>query len=188
MMRLSLSEISTVGASFEEDVRAYAAAGFDAVGLWEFKLPHDDQGNLALLEQHGLWVATCVPAVPSFFPLGIPGMEGPTDLDERIRALVDSVRRLAAYEPECVVCLSGPLAGRSEADARAHLRAGLERVAEAARLADVPLAFEPIHPSQRDTVSFVNSIEDALSVLDSAGLDGVGLLLDTYHVGEDPAV
>ena len=50
-MRLSLSEISTVGATFEEDVRAYAAAGFDAIGIWEFKLPPDDEANLALLAE-----------------------------------------------------------------------------------------------------------------------------------------
>src|SRR4029078_2673476 len=35
VVTLSLSEISTVGASFEEDVRAYAAAGFDGIGIWE---------------------------------------------------------------------------------------------------------------------------------------------------------
>ena len=38
-MKLSLSTISTLNASFAEDVAAYAAAGFDAIGLWEFKLP-----------------------------------------------------------------------------------------------------------------------------------------------------
>ena len=45
-MTLSLSEISTVGASFEEDVRAYAAAGFDGIGIWEMKLG-DDEADLA---------------------------------------------------------------------------------------------------------------------------------------------
>ena len=33
-MRLALSEISTVNASFADDVAAYAAAGFDAIGLF----------------------------------------------------------------------------------------------------------------------------------------------------------
>ena len=42
IMRFSLSEISTVSASFAEDVRAYAAAGFDGIGIWEMKLPGDD--------------------------------------------------------------------------------------------------------------------------------------------------
>jgi len=35
-VRLSLSEMSTPDATFAEDVAAYAAAGFDAIGIWEF--------------------------------------------------------------------------------------------------------------------------------------------------------
>ncbi|MGL6278219.1 MAG: sugar phosphate isomerase/epimerase family protein [Gaiella sp.] len=188
MTRLALSEISTVGATFAEDVAAYAAAGFDGIGIWEMKLPPDDEANLALLHEHGLAVANCIPAVPSFFPLGIPGMEGPDDLEERIASLCASVERLARYQPESVVCLSGPLGGRHEADARAHLRDGLARVAAVARAVDAPLAFEPVHASQRDVVSFVNSIEDAIAILSEAGLDDVGLMLDLYHVWDDPAV
>jgi sugar phosphate isomerase/epimerase len=187
-MRLSLSAISTVGASFEEDVRAYAEAGFDAIGLWEFKLPADDDANRALLREHGLSVSNCIPLVPSFSPLGIPGMEGPDDAGERLEALCASVRRLALYEPESVVCLSGPLGERSPAEARTELIAGLKRVAAVAREADVTLGFEPVHRSQRDIVSFVNSIEDAVTMLQEAGLDDVGLLLDLYHVWDDPAV
>jgi hypothetical protein len=62
-MILSLSEISTVGSSFEEDVGAYAAAGFDAIGLCEFKLPSDDNANATLLHKHGLRVATYTTAL-----------------------------------------------------------------------------------------------------------------------------
>jgi len=187
-VRVALSEISTVGASFSEDVAAYAGAGFDAIGLWEFKLPDDDDANRALLAEHGLTVANCVPAIPSFFPLGIPGMEGPPDHEERVEALLGSVRRLAAYDPESIVCLSGPLGHRSEAEARRQLISGLQRVAAVARELDVPLGLEPIHPSQRESVSFVNSIEDAVAILHEAGLDDVGLMLDLYHVWDDPAV
>ena len=118
-MKLALSEISTLNASFAEDVAAYAAAGFDAIGLWEFKLPDDDEANRALLRAHGLAVANCVPTVPSFLQLAIPGMEGPADPGERIDALCASIRRLAGYEPESVLCLSGPLGGRTEAEGRA---------------------------------------------------------------------
>lgn len=185
-MRLGLSEISTVEASFEEDVRAYAAAGLDAIGIWEFKLPPDDAANIALLAEHGLAVANCVPTVPSFLPLRIPGMEGPPDPAERLDALCASVERLAAYAPECVLCLTGPSGARPESTAEQIVVEGLQRAAEEARRIDVPLAFEPIHASQRDIVSFVNSIEDAISLLSEAGLDDVGLLLDLYHVADDP--
>src|SRR5206468_913166 len=61
LVKLALSEISTINASFAEDVAAYADAGFDAIGLWEFKLPEDEGANRALLRAHGLSVANCVP-------------------------------------------------------------------------------------------------------------------------------
>jgi len=131
-MKLSLSEISTPNASFEDDVRAYAAAGFDAIGIWEFKLPEDDAANRALLREAGLAVASCVPAVPSILPIFLPGMEKPSDPSERVAALVASAKRLAAYEPECVVCLTGAAGDFEPSRARALVVDGLREVAAAA--------------------------------------------------------
>ena len=184
-MKLALSTISTVNAAFEDEVRAYAAAGFDAIGLWEMKLPPDDAANRALLAEHGLSVANCVPTVPSFLPLAIPGLEGPPDPAERLEAICASITRLAAYEPDCVLCLSGPLGDRSEAEARPLVLDGLRRAAETARTAGVRLAFEPIHPGQRETTAFVTSLADAIALLDEAGLDDVGLMADTYNLARE---
>ena len=187
-MRLSLSAISTVNASFETDVAAYAAAGFDAIGLWEFKLPADDEANRSLLREHRLAVANCVPAVPSFLQLAIPGMEGPADPEERIEGLCNSIRRLAAYAPESILCLTGPRGPRSDVEAREIVIDGLRRVAAVAAEEGVPLGLEPIHPSQRQSTSFVNSISDALELLEEARLPGVGIMADTYNLAdEDPA-
>ncbi len=187
-MRTSLSEISTVGASFADDVAAYAAAGFDGIGVWEFKLPLDDGANRDLLARAGLAVTNCVPAVPSFLPLAIPGLEGPTDPAERADAICTSIRRLAAYEPECVLCLAGPLGAHGEDEGKAIVVEGLQRAAAVARDAGVTLAFEPVHRTQRATTSFVNSILGAVDLLDEAGLADVGLLLDLYHVWDDATV
>jgi sugar phosphate isomerase/epimerase len=181
-MKVSLSEISTVGASFEEDVAAYANAGFDGIGIWEFKLPEDDRASLELLRASGLAVANCIPTVPSILPLRLPGMEGPRDLDERIEALRASMHRLAAFEPESVLCLTGPVGDRDLAEARAIVVEGLREIASAARAAGVRLGLEPATPSQHDTVSFVNSIADALQLLEEAGLSDVGIMLDTYNL------
>jgi sugar phosphate isomerase/epimerase len=188
-VRLSLSTISTLNASFGEDVDAYAAAGFDAIGLWEMKLPEDDEANRDALRTAGLAVSNCIPTVPSFLQLAIPGMEGPADPEERADAICASVRRLARYEPDCVLCLSGPLGGRTEAEGREIVVDGLRRAAEAAREAGVRLAFEPIHPSQHDSAGFIGSLAEALGVLDDLALGDVGILVDTYNlVGEAPAV
>jgi sugar phosphate isomerase/epimerase len=181
-VRLSLSEISTVGASFEEDVRAYAAAGFDGIGIWEFKLPTDDAANLALLREAGLAVATCVPAIPSILPLRIPGMEGPPEVEVRIEALCASMRRLAEYAPESVLVVTGPVHGP---DSREVVIDGLHKIAAAADEAGVRLGLEPIHPSQHKTTSFVNSIDDALVLLDEDALDEIGIMADTYNLWEE---
>ena len=183
-MKLSLSEISTVNASFAEDVAAYAAAGFDGIGIWEMKLPDDDAANVDLLRETGLGVASCVPVVPSILPLGIPGMEGPPDPRERIDSLCASMRRLAVYEPECVLVLTGPATDASSRDA---VMAGLQEVAHAAGAAGVRLGLEPSHPAQHESVSFVNSIAEALALLDEAGLDDVGLMADTYNLAHEPS-
>ena len=184
-MKLALSEISTVNASFEEDVAAYAAAGFDGIGIWEFKLPAADAANLERLRANGLVVANCIPAVPSILPLRLEGMEGPADVRERVTMLCASMRRLAAYEPESVLVITGPL---DDEHSREVAVGGLREIAEAAAGAGVRLGLEPIHSSQRDSVSFVNSIEDAVELLDEAGLDEVGIMADTYNLWhESPA-
>ncbi len=184
-MKLSLSAISTIAASLAEDVAAYSAAGFDAIGLWEFKLPEDDEANRRLLREHRLAVANCIPTVPSFLALAIPGMEGPPDPVDRADAICASIRRLASYEPECVLCLSGPLGGRTEAEGRAVVIEGLRRAAAAASEAGVRLGFEPVHPAQHDSAGFVTSLADALSLLDEAGATEVGIMADTFNLGHE---
>ncbi len=178
-MKLSLSEISTLSASFEEDVAAYAAAGFDGLGIWEMKLPVDDDANIARLDAAGLGVANCVPAIPSILPLRIPGMEGPPDPVERIAALCSSMNRLATYEPESVLVLTGPAIDERS---RGIVLAGLYEIAEAASAAGVRRGLEPANPSQHDSVSFVNWVDDSLALLAEAGLDHVGLMADTYNL------
>ena len=147
------------------------------------KLPDDDAGNIDLIRTHGLTVSNCVPTLPSFLPLAIPGMEGPPDTEARIEAICASIRRLAAYEPECVVCLSGPLGGRSGAEGRVIVVDGLRRAAAAATEAGVRLGFEPIHPAQRDTAGFVTSLGAALTLLDEADAADVGIMGDTFNLG-----
>lgn len=182
-MKLSLSEISTVNATFAEDVTAYAAAGFDGIGIWEMKLPDDDAANITLLRGAGLGVASCVPAVPSVLPLGIPGMEGPSDPQERVAALCASMQRLAPYEPECVLVLTGPAI---DSGSRAVVLAGLREIAGAAAEVGIRLGLEPAHPAQHESVSFVNGIAQALELLEEAGLDDVGLMADTFNLWHEP--
>ena len=49
--RLSVSQITTFRSTFAEDVRRYAAAGLDGIGIWELKLP--DGGDAEALASSG---------------------------------------------------------------------------------------------------------------------------------------
>jgi sugar phosphate isomerase/epimerase len=182
---LSLSEISTPAASFRDDLRAYAAAGFDGIGIWEYKLGGGD-ADLTALRESGLRATNCVPAVPSILPNTV--IEGPEDVEERIEAICASVRHFARYEPDCVLCLTGAAGHRSEDDARTLVVDGLRRIAAVAHEAGVRLGLEPIHISEQAGLTIVTSIPDALDLLDEAGLPEVGIMLDLWHVGDTPNV
>jgi sugar phosphate isomerase/epimerase len=175
-VRISICEFTTLRASFEEDLASYAAAGVGGIGVCELKLPDDGARKL---RESGLRATACVPTIPSILPL--PPLEGPGSAEERVEALCASVRRLAELEPQCVLFLTGP--GEEE---RADVLEGVRRIAEAGRAAGVRVALEPVHPSQAEAFSFVNSIAEAVALLDEAGTPDVGLLVDTWHVGTDP--
>ncbi len=184
-MTFSLSQISTVSASLRDDLRAYTAAGFDGIGVWEMKLG-DDDADVEALRASGLRVTNCVPAVPSILPNTV--IEGPEDVGERVDALCVSMHRFARYDPDSVLCLTGPAGDRDEAEARGLVIEGLRRVAAAADNAGVRLGLEPIHASQRDDLTLITTIPETLALLDEAGLPDVGIMVDLWHVGDTPEI
>ena len=76
----------------------------------------DDDADVQALRASGLRATNCVPLVPSILPNTV--IEGPEDVETRIDALCASMHRFARYEPDCVLCLTGPAGGRDEAEAR----------------------------------------------------------------------
>lgn len=172
-MKSSISQITTFSATFAEDVAAYADAGVDAIGIWEFKLA-DDAADRKLVRQRGLAVSHCVPAVPSILPL--PLMEGPDDPGERVEAICAGVRRLAAFEPASVLFLTGP---GDDLDA---VHEGVRRIAAEGRRSGVPVALEPVQREFADYWTIPTTLDAAAELLDEAGAADVGLMFDTWHL------
>jgi hypothetical protein len=56
-VKLSISQITTVTASFADDLDAYGAAGADGIGIWEMKLADD---SLERFRASGLGTAAAV--------------------------------------------------------------------------------------------------------------------------------
>ena len=171
----SISQITTLGATFESDLRAYAAAGVDGVGIWEIKLQEggDDQA-LEQLEASGLGRAAAVPSVPSILPL--PLMDGPAEPRERIDAICASVHRLARFEPSSVVCLTGP------GDDRDTVVEGLRVIGDEAARAGVRIGLEPINRIGGEDWTSISSLQEAAELLDAADRPALGIQFDSWHV------
>jgi sugar phosphate isomerase/epimerase len=176
--RISVSQVSTLAASFADDLHVYSAAGLDGIGVWELKLgdgPDDDA--IALWRESGLGSATAVPAVPSILPL--PLLAGPDDPRERVRAILRSLQRLAAFEPAAVLCFTGP-GDREEA-----LR-GLREVVREAEVVGLRVALEPFQAEGIESWSVLSTLGDAAAVVDEIGSPALGIQLDMWHVWNTP--
>jgi sugar phosphate isomerase/epimerase len=184
--RFSVSEFSTMPLSFEEDLAAYAAGGSEGIGLAEAKLPEgQDSESLAKLRESGLKATICLPTMLSVLPL--PPFPGPDDPQERVESLCASVRRLAQYDPEVVLCLTGPAGDRDPVEARKIAVEGLRDVARTAQEVGVRVALEPIHASARDDFTMVDNIPDAVALVEEVGLP-MGVIFDTWHLWDTPDV
>jgi hydroxypyruvate isomerase len=175
MTRFSISQITTVGQSFADDLDAYREAGADGIGIWEMKLAGD---SLERFRASGLEAAAAIPEVPSILPL--PLMEGPADPAERIDAITAGVRRLAPFEPTCVLFLTGPDGERET------VLDGIRAIADAGREAGVAVALEPIQREFAHFWTIASSLDEAAQLLDEADRPDVGLVYDAWNLWNEP--
>jgi sugar phosphate isomerase/epimerase len=171
----SISQITTVGQSFADDLDAYREAGVEGIGIWEMKLGDD---SLERFRASGLEAATAIPQVPSILPL--PLMEGPSDAAERVEAIAAGLRRLAPFEPTCVLFLTGP------GDDRQTVVEGIRAIADAGAEAGVKVALEPIQREFAHFWTIVTSLDEAAQLLEEAERPDVGLMYDAWHLWNQP--
>jgi sugar phosphate isomerase/epimerase len=186
--RLSVSQITTLRSSFADDLRAYAAAGLDGIGIWELKLPDGgDVESLERFEASGLESAAAVPDVPSILPLPLLG--GSEDPQERIDAYCRSVARLAPFRPSGLVLLTGSGEGRDADEARSVVVDGLRTIAAEAERHGVRIALEPYQREDGAEWTIVSSIPEAVELIKDAGdPPSLGIQFDVWHLWNTPTL
>ncbi len=178
---VSISQVSTLAASFADDLRAYADAGFDGIGIWELKLGEgSDEEAREQLAASGLGSATAVPAVPSILPL--PLLAGPEDPGQRIASLCASVHRLARFEPSAVLCFTGPAGDLDTGEARAIVVNGLRTLAREAESAGMRLALEPFQREGVENWSLISTLGEAAELIEEVGSNAIGIQFDVWHL------
>ena len=167
--------------TLREAIEGAARHGVPAIAPWRDKLEQCGVDEAArMIADHGLEVSS----------LCRGGMFPAADAPGRRAALEDNRRALdaaAAIGAACLVLVVGglPKGSKDLADARRQVRDGIAASLEHARDIGVPLAIEPLHPMYAADRACVNTLSQALDICDALG-DGVGVIVDVYHVWWDP--
>lgn len=175
-MKLSISQLTTLRWSIEEDVAAYRDFGFGAIGLWRPKL--DDLGVEKadeLLNSYDMKVSSLSWAG------GFTGSDGRGHND----AIIDGIEALRAADrlgAETLIVLAGGYNNHIQGHAMRLLLQGLEALAHEAESTNVRVALEPIHPGCGDEWSFIGDLQATLEVINKLPFSDIGLVLDAYHL------
>jgi sugar phosphate isomerase/epimerase len=100
------------------------------------------------------------------------------------RRAIDKAAELGA-QSLCVIAGGLPGGSRDLAAAHAEVRDGLGAMLEHARKAGVRLGLEPLHPMYAADRACVNTMRHANELCEALG-EGIGILVDVYHVWWDP--
>jgi len=178
MAILSMNETTTFRWSFEEDVANYAAAGIRAIGVWRQKVSDCGQQRAAeLLREHRMAVSHL------FWAGGFTGSEGHSHR-ESIEDTAEALRLATSLGAKCLVVCTGARAGHTINHARRLVVSALKELVPLAEELGVVMALEPMHPGCAAQCTFLNTLDDALSILAELDSAQVKLVLDTYHLGQ----
>lgn len=180
--RFSMNEVTTYRWAFDEDVRRYARAGYEAIGVWRQKLADfGDEDGIDLLAESGLEVTNLLWAG------GFTGSDGHS-LQESIDDALYAVRLAGAMNAGCLVVYTGGRNNHTFRHADRLLRTALDKLLALAEAADVTLAIEPMHPACAGEWTFLTDLDSTLALIESYQTPHLKLVFDAYHFGHDPAI
>jgi sugar phosphate isomerase/epimerase len=181
MPKFSISEVTTHDWSFIEDVRHYAAAGIDGIGVWRDKVDRcEDVDPVALLASSGLQAANLINA--GHF-MGMTRSQTRRAIEDAVEA-IDLAQRLRSGVVLVVTGEVGSFFGTVD-EARAITVSALKELAPVAGAAGVRLALEPI-AARYPGYTFLRDIPQTLDVIEAVGAAEVGLFFDTDHLYQSP--
>jgi sugar phosphate isomerase/epimerase len=182
MAGLSVNEMTTYRWSFEEDVTHYREAGIEAIGVWRRKLADfgEDKG-IELLSASGLRVSNLLWAG------GFTGSDGHS-YQESLSDAEEALELAGAMGAGTLVVYSGARNGHTQNHARRLFASALEELLPRAEQANVVMAVEPMHRGCADEWTFLTSLDEALSLVESIDNPYLKLAFDTYHVGHDSQI
>jgi len=178
--KLALNQLTTRRAGLPDDVTVCRESGIRGIGLWRWKLADfGEERAVYLLEESGLHVTSLSWAG------GFTGFNG-YSFREAVADGREALQLASRVASDCLVVVSGPRNGHTGNYARRLVLDGLKSLADEAADSGVAIALQPMHPIYRRGWSFLNSLDDAMELLQRCDHPAVKLALDVYHVGSEP--
>ncbi len=186
--RCGVSEVTTPLWTVAEDAAAYASAGFAAIGVWLHKLeqprmeghfwmpdkiiPQEVVADaVAAVKRSGLQVSHVVIA---------GNFTDEATREHGIQHTLHAIDIADELEAACLIINPGRLNGLDRTEANHVAARALTRVIEERR-APVRLALEPVIDWQSD---FLNTLGQALELMDAVDHPDLGVYPDTWHLWE----
>ena len=185
LRRCGLSEIATPSLTVDEDVEAYAARGFAAIGIWLHKLERGPIEGFFIPEARipDSVVAATADRVQaaglSVSHLVLTGFYTLPELSDRIDHTLHAMDVAAGLNAACVVVAPGRREGRSYEETRDLAARVLSEVFERTTQPDVRLAVEPIIGWQSD---YLNTLAEANELVELVGHPNLGVYPDSFHL------
>jgi sugar phosphate isomerase/epimerase len=181
MPRLSISEVTTRDWTLAEDVKNYAAAGIEGIGVWRDKLDrYGLEEGVQLLADSPLQVANLVDA--GYFP-----RKTRSQTRQAIEDVLEAIELARRLKTDCLLIVTGDVGSfyRTVDEAKQLVIGALKEVMPSAESAGVRLAIEPIHKRYAG-YTFLSDIPDTLAVIEAVGSSNIGLFFDADHLWESP--
>jgi len=182
MGRFAISELTTFRWSFDEDVKNYRAADVVAIGVWRQKLADfGEERGAGLLEAAGLVVSSLQWAG------GFTGSDGRSHVDGLADARV-AIQTAATLGAKCLIVHSGARGSHTHKHARRLFRDALKKLLPLAEERGVTIAVEPMNGDCGSEFTFLNCFDETLALISECKSPALGIVLDTYHWGYQPAL
>jgi protein FrlC len=182
-MRIATATSVVFQHTIQDAIRLIASIGFDGVDIWGGR-PHVYRQDLTteelahlrrLIADHGLSVVSFMPAFYRYpHSLSNPNLRVREDSIDYMRQCTDNAAILGAGI--VLVVPDHSLHGQTREDALGRFTESMDVVARYASQYDLMLGIEVLYYDETD---FVNSADDALSIIDQLGHKNIGVVLDT---------
>ncbi|TWT52225.1 Xylose isomerase-like TIM barrel [Thalassoglobus neptunius] len=180
--RLALNQLVTVRWTLDEDLEAYREKSIPAIGVsWRKLCESGVQQGIRKIQRSGLAVSNLS------WVGGFTGQHG-YGLRETILEARRAIRVAAQLRAESVTVITGAQNRHIDSHACRLVTQSMRELAELAAIYNVKLALQPMHAIYAQNWTFLQSLDDALEMLDRIDHPSVGLALGTYHLGEEDKV